>query len=54
MGLAIAVTIIVLLLFHGNNETDTFTVTCDKCCSHDVNVTSNGLKCRNCGSECKN
>ena len=50
----IILAIIIIFAISGGSKTNTFTVTCDKCGSHDVNITSNGLKCRNCGAECKN
>lgn len=46
--------ILIILAISGGSKTNTFTVTCDKRGSHDVNVTANGLRCRNCGAEYKN
>ena len=50
----IAIIAIIILICANGNKNSTFTVTCDCCGSHDVEVTANGLKCRNCGAECKN
>ena len=53
MAILIILAILIIMCFN-DDKNNTFTVTCDKCGSHDVTVTPNGLKCNNCGAECKN
>lgn len=43
-----------LIIFCITTRNDNFTVKCDRCGSTDVMATNNGLKCHNCGAECKN
>lgn len=55
VGAAIIAIVVMLIAIcvAGGNRIDTFTVTCDRCRSTNVNVTHNGFECRDCGAKQK-
>lgn len=48
----IALAIIAIILIANRDKPDSFTVTCDKCGSHNVTRTGYGFRCNDCGAGC--